>query len=101
MLNANLQAASMIAIAIGLIINLSITVLFLNKISVVTHFGLHAPNNPASSYSNDHLSFDPLKAFIVSNTPCFCTFLADRTIGRAYATVSRLSVVRRPSSVRL
>jgi len=28
-------------------------------------------------------------------------FLADRTIGRAYATVSRLSVVRRPSSVRL
>ena len=29
------------------------------------------------------------------------TFLADRTIGRAYATVSRLSVVRRPSSVRL
>jgi len=29
------------------------------------------------------------------------TFLADRTIGRAYGTVCRLSVVRRPSSVRL
>ena len=41
----------------------------------------------------------------MTTVPAFLTlidhFLADRTIGRAYATVSRLSVVRRPSSVRL
>ena len=68
-----------------------------------------APVNPVLFYFPGFwptvLSVEPLVQCLVClssvRRPSSVTFLADRTIGRAYGTVCRLSVVRRPSSVRL